>query len=241
MNVICREHLSTELHRTVAVVTKTGIVHHEAYDQLSCAAQSVCCLLKALKAKLLIITPLNSALCSLHFLLCCIMFFCFFSHPESLLPGVMRGVTMNHSMGYETVCKCAHMYFMGDCVIHSCGLWNLSSGQRKRGAAAVQCRQCRGVERLFSVPFLLILSLVRYNSCNGYRAPPFSSHNHKTGSWFPIRHYRTMPKNYAIYVHNRSIYIRIFQLNQNLFYRTISLLALQLLHNHSVRLGLVCT
>lgn len=160
LNVVCREHLSIELHRTVAVVTKTGIVHHEAYDQLSCAAQSVCCLLKALKAKLLIITPLNSALCSLHYSLCCIMF-CHFLllllSPWVTAPrGNEGGKTMNHCWGYETGCKCAHMHFMGDCVIHSCGLWNLSSGQRRRGAATVQWRQYSGGERLFSVPFLLI-------------------------------------------------------------------------------------
>lgn len=74
MNVTCRKCLCIELHRTVAVVTKTGIVHHEAHAQLSSVAQSFCCLLKALKAKLLIITPLSYALCSLHFTLHCIMF-----------------------------------------------------------------------------------------------------------------------------------------------------------------------
>ena len=38
MNVTCRECLPIELHRTVAVVTKTGIVHHEAHVQ-----QKLCC------------------------------------------------------------------------------------------------------------------------------------------------------------------------------------------------------
>lgn len=74
----------------------------------SSVAQSACCLLKALKAKLLIVTTLDTALGLPRFaVLCSVPFFFFFSsHPESLLPRETRGVTVSHSPGYEVPCLC---------------------------------------------------------------------------------------------------------------------------------------
>lgn len=59
---------------------------------------------------------------------------------------------------------------MGHCVIQSCGLWNLRSGQRERGAAAARYRQHKAAP-LYSVAFPLILPLGRCSSCARYRAP----------------------------------------------------------------------
>ena len=80
---------------TVAPVTHTGTVHHEAHVQLifllhrASAASS-----KAPKARLLIVTPLSSIPFP--------VLYCMFFIPAPLIlthcsPGEMRGVIMNHS------------------------------------------------------------------------------------------------------------------------------------------------
>lgn len=125
MNVTFRDCLSIELHRTVAVVTKTGIVHHEAHVQ-----QRFCCTERLLPPQNTegqtahhYTTRLRSLFYSLFTSLYYVLSFsCFvFFSPLTLShcsPGEMRGgVTMNHSLGYEkkkeekkvSVCASAHM------------------------------------------------------------------------------------------------------------------------------------
>lgn len=53
-------------------------------------------------------TTLFSVLVTFHFtVLCSVLFFSLSSHPESLLLGEMRGVTMNHSWVYVYTSVCA--------------------------------------------------------------------------------------------------------------------------------------
>lgn len=114
MNVTCRECPSIELQ--LPWWLRPALCIMKLMFSKSSVALSACCLLKALKAKLLIVTPLHSALCSLHFSLHCIMFcpfLLFLLSPWVTAPQGNEGVTMNHSSGYEKVrvcaCKCTHM------------------------------------------------------------------------------------------------------------------------------------
>ncbi len=192
INVTCRECPSIELHRTVAVVTKTGTVHHEAHVQ-----QKFCCTERLLPPQSTegqtahrYTTRLCSLFSSLFTLRYYVLSFSSFCPPtlSHCSPGKWGG---NHEslLGvWKSVCACVcvcvqvrtHVRVMGDCVIQACGLWNLRSGQRKRGAAAARYRQYRA-ETLFYAPFLHLLPLGRYNSCTRYRAPPVNGHTtHKT-------------------------------------------------------------
>lgn len=189
MNVTCRKCPSTELQ--LPWWLRPALCIMELMFSKSSVAQSACCLLKALKARLLIAATLD---CSLFPSLFTPLYYVlsFSSSPltlshcslgkwggnhESLL-GVWKSVCV-------CACKCAHFCFMGDCVIQPCGLWNLSSGQRKRRAAAARYRQHRA-GTLFSVPFLLLLPLGKIQQLHQIQsATPQQTHNaHDSCLWW---------------------------------------------------------
>lgn len=113
MSDTCWECISTELSGTVAVVTKTSNMHDEAHVQ-----QKFCCTERLLPPQS---TEGQTAHCSSILccvsrsfpfaVLCSVLFFCLSSHPESLLPGEMRGGNHESFLGvWNGVCVCARSH-----------------------------------------------------------------------------------------------------------------------------------
>lgn len=168
MNVTCRVSLLSAIDQ-LPWWLRPALCIMKLMLSRSSVAQCACCLLKPLKAKLLIVTPLDSALYSLNFSLHCIRFCPVLFLPPLTLSHCSPGKWGGNGESFlgVCVCKCAcTCVSLGDCTIQACGLWNLSSGQRKRGAAVAWYR----ADTLFSVPFLLLLPLGKHNSCTRHRA-----------------------------------------------------------------------
>lgn len=99
------ECLSPEHHRAVAVVTKTGIVHHGAHVQ-----QKFCCT-EPSAASSKHRRPNCSSLHSLHSSVVLSFSFFFSPHPESLLPGGNEGGNSESFLRvWSNVCVCVQMH-----------------------------------------------------------------------------------------------------------------------------------
>lgn len=121
----------------------------------SSVAQSACCLLKALKAKLLIIIPLYH----------CIMFCPFLLSPWVTAPWGNEGGNRESFLGLWNSSQLrTHVYHGWQC---DSFVWAVKPEEwAKEREEPQQCIADCIRQILFSVPFLLLLSLVKHNSCN---------------------------------------------------------------------------
>ena len=162
---------SIELHRTVAVVTKTSTVHHVEQVVLHRAPAASS---KHWRPDCSSLRRPDRALCSPHFSLPSIMFcpFLLLFSPLTLthrvLPREMRGVTVNHRWGYEkSVCVHASAHtrvFHGWFRRVGCETWEVGRGgerkeQQQQRQQQQQCdRDSTGQRPSPLSPFLLLLS-----------------------------------------------------------------------------------
>lgn len=158
---------SIELHRTVAVVTKTSTVHHveQVVLRRAPAASS-----KLWRPDCSSLRRPGRALCSPHLSLPSIMFcpFLLLFSPLTLthrmLPREMRGVTVNHRWGVWKNCVCVwvcmqartHVCFMGDSGVWAVKPEKWAEEEKERSSSSSSSSVIETVyraETLSSVPF----------------------------------------------------------------------------------------